>query len=73
MKSVALTGPFSGVTRARSQSGQVPTVDCVMATERAAAFTRRSIKTSAKLSGLKLVVSMIDLTTLEGSDTPGKV
>ncbi|MCU0789091.1 MAG: deoxyribose-phosphate aldolase, partial [Verrucomicrobia bacterium] len=33
----------------------------------------RSIKTSAKLSGLKLVVSMIDLTTLEGSDTPGKV
>jgi len=44
-----------------------------MAEERAAAFTRRSIKTSAKLEGLKLVVSMMDLTTLEGSDTPGKV
>jgi deoxyribose-phosphate aldolase len=51
----------------------VPTVDQVMAEERAAAFTRRSIKTSAKLEGLKLVVSMMDLTTLEGSDTPGKV
>jgi deoxyribose-phosphate aldolase len=51
----------------------VPTVDQVMAEERAAAFTRRSIKTSAKLEGLKLVVSMTDLTTLEGSDTPGKV
>ena len=44
-----------------------------MAEERATAFTRRSIKTSAKLEGLKLVVSMMDLTTLEGSDTPGKV
>jgi deoxyribose-phosphate aldolase len=51
----------------------VPTIDQVMAEERAAAFTRRSIKTSAKLEGLKLVVSMTDLTTLEGSDTPGKV
>jgi len=50
-----------------------PTVDQVMAEERAVAFTRRSIKTSAKLEGLKLVVSMTDLTTLEGSDTPGKV
>ncbi|HWD18821.1 MAG TPA: deoxyribose-phosphate aldolase [Verrucomicrobiae bacterium] len=50
-----------------------PTVDQVMVEERAAAFTKRSIKTSAKLSGLKLVVSMMDLTTLEGKDTPGKV
>src|ERR1700704_5032988 len=44
-----------------------------MAEERAAAFTRRSIKTSAKLDGLKLAVSMMDLTTLEGSDPPGKI
>jgi deoxyribose-phosphate aldolase len=51
----------------------VPSVDQVMVEERAAAFTRRSIKTSAKLEGLKLVVSMMDLTTLEGSDTPGKI
>ena len=51
----------------------MPTVDQVMAEERAAAFTRRSIKTSAKLEGLKLAVSMMDLTTLEGNDTPGKI
>jgi deoxyribose-phosphate aldolase len=51
----------------------VPTVDAVMAEERAASFTKRSIKTSAKLAGLKLAVSMCDLTTLEGKDTPGKV
>ena len=40
---------------------------------RATAFAKRSIKTSAKLAGLKLAVSMMDLTTLEGKDTPGKV
>jgi deoxyribose-phosphate aldolase len=44
-----------------------------MVEERAAAFTKRSIKTSAKLSGLKMSVAMMDLTTLEGKDTPGKV
>ncbi len=44
-----------------------------MAEERANAFKKRSIKTSAKLSGLKLAISMMDLTTLEGKDTPGKV
>jgi deoxyribose-phosphate aldolase len=44
-----------------------------MVEERAAAFTRRSLKSSAKLAGLKMVVSMMDLTTLEGKDTPGKV
>ncbi|MEO5803775.1 MAG: deoxyribose-phosphate aldolase, partial [Verrucomicrobiota bacterium] len=51
----------------------VPTVDQVMIEERATAFTKRSIKTSAKLAGLKMAVSMMDLTTLEGKDTPGKV
>jgi len=44
-----------------------------MTEERAAAFAKRSIKTSAKLAGLKMAVSMMDLTTLEGKDTPGKV
>jgi deoxyribose-phosphate aldolase len=48
-------------------------VDQVMAEERATAFAKRSIKTSAKLAGLKMVTSMMDLTTLEGKDTPGKV
>ncbi len=51
----------------------LPTVDQVMAEERAASFTKRSLKTTAKLAGLKLAVSMCDLTTLEGKDTPGKV
>jgi deoxyribose-phosphate aldolase len=41
--------------------------------ERAAALGRRSIKTSAKREGIRLATSMIDLTTLEGNDTPGKV
>jgi deoxyribose-phosphate aldolase len=48
-------------------------IDQTMAEERAAAFAKRSIKTGAKLAGLKLAVSMMDLTTLEGKDTPGKV
>jgi deoxyribose-phosphate aldolase len=51
----------------------LPTVDQIMTDERAAAFTKRSIKTSAKLAGLKMAVAMCDLTTLEGKDTPGKV
>jgi deoxyribose-phosphate aldolase len=51
----------------------MPTIDQVMAEERASAFTKRSIKNASKLSGLKMVVSMMDLTTLEGKDTPGKV
>ena len=60
--------------RLSRQSGfTLPTVDQVMVEERAASFTKRSIKTSAKLAGLKMAVSMMDLTTLEGKDTPGKV
>jgi deoxyribose-phosphate aldolase len=51
----------------------VPTVDQIMVEERAASFTKRSIKTSAKLAGLKMAVAMCDLTTLEGKDTPGKI
>src|SRR5215831_18317738 len=50
-----------------------PSVDKVMAEERAAALGKRSIKKSAKVAGLKLAVSMMDLTTLEGKDSPGKV
>jgi len=44
-----------------------------MVEERAASFAKRSIKTSTKIAGLKMVSSMMDLTTLEGKDTPGKV
>lgn len=49
------------------------TVDAVMVEARAASFKTRSIKTSAKLAGLRLAMSMIDLTTLEGKDSPEKV
>jgi deoxyribose-phosphate aldolase len=52
---------------------QSPTVDKVFVEERAASLAKRSIKKAAKVAGLKLTVSMIDLTTLEGKDTPGKV
>ena len=44
-----------------------------MADQRAASFTRRSIKKGAKVAGLKLALSMVDLTTLEGKDSPEKV
>ena len=40
--------------------------------ERVDRFCKRSIKKSSKVEGLKLALSMIDLTTLEGKDTPGK-
>jgi deoxyribose-phosphate aldolase len=49
------------------------TVDAVMAEARAASFRTRSIKTFAKLAGLRLALSMVDLTTLEGKDSPEKV
>lgn len=50
-----------------------PTVDKVGVEERVARFQTRSIKNESKLQGLKMVLNMIDLTTLEGKDTPGKV
>jgi len=50
-----------------------PTVDQVGIEERTARFKTRSIKSETKVVGLKKVLNMIDLTTLEGKDTPGKV
>src|SRR3954471_22287160 len=52
---------------------EIGTVDQVGVEERVAKFQTRSIKKSAKLWGLRTAVSMVDLTTLEGQDTPGKV
>ena len=49
------------------------TVDRVMADARAASFTKRSIKSETKVELLTLALSMLDLTTLEGKDTPEKV
>jgi deoxyribose-phosphate aldolase len=52
---------------------RVPAVDEVGVNERVARFQSRSIKKSSKVDALELILSMIDLTTLEGQDTPGKV
>jgi deoxyribose-phosphate aldolase len=49
------------------------TVDQVGVEERVSRFTKRSIKNAAKEQGLRMALSMIDLTTLEGKDTEGKV
>ena len=52
---------------------RVTLVDEVGVTERVARFRTRSIKADAKVAALRMILSMIDLTTLEGQDTPGKV
>ena len=50
-----------------------PSIDKVGVEERVARFQSRSIKNDSKMQGLHRVLNMIDLTTLEGKDTPGKV
>ena len=52
---------------------RIGSVDAVALEERAATLAKRSIKKESKLQALELAVRMMDLTTLEGSDTPGKV
>jgi len=52
---------------------RVPRVDAVGVEERAASLGKRSIKTRAKREGIRLAISMLDLTTLEGKDSEGKV
>ena len=51
----------------------LPGVDQVGAEQRAAGLGTRSIKTTAKAFAIDLAIRMVDLTTLEGQDTPGKV
>ena len=51
----------------------VGTVDQIGIEERVAKYGTRSLKKNAKVFGLKLAITMVDLTTLEGKDTPGKV
>jgi deoxyribose-phosphate aldolase len=52
---------------------EIGTVDAVGVAERVAKYGTRSIKKNAKVWGLRTAVSMVDLTTLEGKDTAGKV
>lgn len=51
----------------------LPGVDAVGLEARAASLGTRSVKTTAKAYAIDLAISMVDLTTLEGADTPGKV
>jgi deoxyribose-phosphate aldolase len=68
---------FSDVTRSESSLTRflhgLPGVDQVGAEARAASLATRSIKTTAKAQALDLAITMVDLTTLEGQDTHGKV
>ena len=57
----------------RSVLRGLPGVDKVGVEARAAALGTRSIKTTAKAAAIDLAIRMVDLTTLEGADTPGKV
>jgi hypothetical protein len=50
-----------------------PAIDQTGVEERTARFTKRSIKAASKMQGLLLTLRMIDLTTLEGKDSVGKV
>ena len=51
----------------------IPGVDVVGAEARAAGFQSRSLKNDSKVRGLDTIITMTDLTTLEGADTPGKI
>ncbi|BCJ72315.1 2-deoxyribose-5-phosphate aldolase [Catellatospora sp. IY07-71] len=73
----ATISPLSEVTRSdaalRTFLHGLPGVDRVGADARAAGLGTRSIKTTAKAWAIDLAIRMVDLTTLEGADTPGKV
>jgi deoxyribose-phosphate aldolase len=60
-------------TTSQPDFSKTPTIDKVGVEERVSRFQKRSIKKESKMQGLRMVLSMIDLTTLEGKDTPGKV
>ncbi len=74
---MTVTATLSEVTRSdaalRTFLHGLPGVDAVGAQARAATLGTRSIKTTAKAWALDLAIRMVDLTTLEGADTPGKV
>jgi deoxyribose-phosphate aldolase len=82
--SAILSSPFGGDVAALHDATRdetslrrflhgLPGVDQVGAEARAAALATRSIKTTSKAWALDMAIRMVDLTTLEGADTPGKV
>jgi len=60
-------------TSLRRLFDEIGTVDHVGIEERVAKYATRSLKKKLKVFGLRLAVTMVDLTPLEGKDTPGKV
>jgi len=58
---------------ARMYAMSSPPLDAVMLEARAASFTKRSLKKAAKVAAVDLAIRCIDLTTLEGRDSPGRV
>ena len=66
-------GPVVRTREATRLVARVPSVDAVGLEQRAAALSTRSIKRESKLRALDLAIRCIDLTTLEGNDTPGRV
>ena len=60
-------------TSLRKFLSDLPPVDQVGAEARAGMLATRSIKTTSKAWAIDMAISMVDLTTLEGADTPGKV
>jgi len=71
--SAPVVAPLSTGSSLREFLHGLPGVDQVGAEARAAMLASRSIKTTAKQWALDMAISMIDLTTLEGQDTPGKI
>ena len=75
--SISAAGDVTEITRSDGSLRRflhgLPGVDQVGAEARAAGLGTRSIKTTAKAYALDLAIRMVDLTTLEGQDTPGKV
>ncbi len=67
-----IDGPVSDASLRRYLEG-IPGVDAVGLEQRAAGLGTRSIKTTSKKWALDTIIELIDLTTLEGADTPGKV
>ena len=75
--STGSAGVFDDITASESSLRRflhgLPGVDQVGADARAAGLGTRSIKTTAKAFAIDLAIRMVDLTTLEGADTHGKV
>ncbi|AMB58111.1 2-deoxyribose-5-phosphate aldolase [Microterricola viridarii] len=72
-RALALIGGEPSDANLRRYLHGIPGVDAVGLEQRAAALGTRSIKTTSKAWALDTIIKLIDLTTLEGADTPGKV